>query len=139
MRVRPVGYEVWKSMRKRCNNPRCQDFPNYGGRGIRVCARWDSFKLFWNDMGPTYTPGLSLDRQDTNGNYEPGNCRWASWKTQERNRRNNRMVNTPWGVITRAEAIERVGLDNGIVKSRTRRGWTLEEALFTPRGKYAFS
>lgn len=79
-------YPIWKTMRMRCNNPNNHKYANYGGRGIRVCERWSDFKTFLDDMGPSFTEGLSLDRIDVNGHYEPGNCRWATYKVQANNR-----------------------------------------------------
>ena len=73
-------------MKVRCLNKENHKFPDYGGRGIRICERWHSFDAFLADMGPR-PPGTSLDRIDVNGNYEPGNCRWADAKTQRANRR----------------------------------------------------
>lgn len=77
-------YAAWTSMRKRCKD---LDNPNYGGRGIKVCERWNSFENFYADMGERPGPEYSLDRIDNDGSYEPSNCRWATKKEQTTNRR----------------------------------------------------
>jgi hypothetical protein len=85
IKVTPA-YNAWRSMRQRCGNPKCRNYPNYGGRGIVVCFRWELFDNFLADMGER-PPGRSLDRIDNNGNYEPGNCRWATHSQQQANKR----------------------------------------------------
>ena len=77
-------------MLDRCFNPGCKDWHRYGGRGITVCERWRDYNNFLADMGRKPSPALSIDRYpDNNGNYEPGNCRWATAKQQSANRRNS--------------------------------------------------
>ena len=85
-------------MRRRCLQPNDKDWNNYGARGITVCERWaTSFDAFWEDMGPTYKPMLSLERVDNNGPYSPSNCRWATAQEQARNTRNTVWLDTPKG------------------------------------------
>jgi hypothetical protein len=84
MRNMPKSYKVWLAMRSRCNNPNFWAYSYYGGRGIKVCARWDSYANFAADMGEPN--GLTLDRIDNDGDYTPDNCRWTSRLEQSRNR-----------------------------------------------------
>lgn len=89
------AYWVWRSMQDRCRLPTHQAYHNYGARGIAVCAAWASFPQFWKDMGPTYLPGLTLEREDNNKGYSPENCSWATHKAQARNRRSSLAVDIP--------------------------------------------
>lgn len=88
---RSATYTTWRSMISRTTNPNVHNYKNYGGRGITVCDRWFDFKNFLKDMGEKPV-GLTLERIDNNKGYEPGNCRWATWKEQAANRRPARKV-----------------------------------------------
>ena len=86
VRTKRPEYNVWESMLTRCRNPRHHTYPDYGGRGITVCERWFSFDNFYEDMGPR-PRGYWIERRDNDGNYEPGNCHWATPKEQAYNTR----------------------------------------------------
>lgn len=98
-KVIPPLYHVWRSMRDRCTNPHFKQWKDYGGRGIRVCKRWDSYALFVADMGPRPN-GYLLDRINNDKGYSPSNCRWATRSQQQLNQRVTRKV-----VIGRKEYI----------------------------------
>ena len=84
-------YSVWSGMKRRCFNPNEQNYAYYGGRGITICPEWaESFETFYRDMGPRPSDDLSIDRIDVDGNYEPGNCRWATATEQSSNQRRSK-------------------------------------------------
>lgn len=80
-------YQIWNNMVQRCNNRNVDSYEYYGGRGIKVCDRWLDINNFIDDMYPTYQKGLSIDRINADGNYEPSNCRWVTQEVQARNKR----------------------------------------------------
>jgi hypothetical protein len=131
---RTPEYRAWIEMWQRCTSTKKRGFDLYGGRGIRVQARWRKFENFFADIGRKPTAAHSLDRKDTNGNYGPKNCRWATRKEQQRNRRDNRMV-TAFRRIQplRAWAEERK-IHPNTLDWRLQHGWTPEEALRTASG-----
>ena len=121
------AWEVWHSMKQRCNDPNHPAYHNYGGRGITVCDEWQhSFENFWQDMGSTYQRGLELDRRDNNKGYSPENCRWVPRKINVRNRRSNRFIETPLGRMTVAEYAERTGIGVTTLLYRISHGWAPE-------------
>lgn len=119
-------------MKERCYNQNNHKYPDYGGRGIKVCNAWrESFETFLRDMGPR-PPGTSIDRIDNDGNYDPGNCRWATPAEQGANRRNNIRVEWQGQRMILRDAIERAGLPRKAVEHRLKRGWDVNRALSTP-------
>lgn len=126
-------YRTWANMLDRCRNHNNSDFFYYGGRGIKVCDRWkNSFENFLEDMGerPKRT---SIDRIDNNGNYEPGNCRWATKKEQNNNQRSNINLTFNGKTQTTAQWADELGMNSGTVRYRVNKlGWSAEKALTTP-------
>ena len=106
---RSPTYLSWQAMHYRCKNPKCSGYERYGGAGITVCERWQSFEVFLADMGER-PAGMTLDRKNSAGNYEPENCKWSPWHEQEGNRRNNVFVVMFGERIHTAEAARRLGL-----------------------------
>lgn len=133
-RKREKLYYVWAGMRQRCNNPNNRQYKDYGGRGISVCAEWESFLQFKTDMGPRPDGGM-LDRIDNDGNYTPENCRWSTRKQQNSNRRNCIYVMCDGERVTLKEYCRRKNLKyRPIVKRIQDRNWPIEIALSVPVG-----
>lgn len=127
-------YLTWRSMRARCENPNDPAYPRYGGRGVTVADAWTSFEVFLLDMGPR-PAGCSLDRwPDNSGNYEPGNCRWATRSEQALNTRANRVIEANGMRKTISEWARDLGLDPSAINYRIKKmGWSDERAVTTPR------
>jgi hypothetical protein len=127
MRDHPL-YKTWCEMRYRCENPNKHNFRYYGGRGISVCVRWQDFEAFAEDMG-VRPEGMTLDRIDPNGNYEPENCRWATKKQQMNNRGNyNRILTVKGRRVTMTQASRLWRVPVGTIWMRLKLGWGEEDA-----------
>jgi len=122
-------YQIWTSMRSRCNNPNHRFYHQYGGRGIRVCEAWASFEAFWRDMGPSWREGLTLERRNNDLGYSPDNCIWASRKTQANNRSNSRFVTFAGETKTIAQWAEEKGIPRHRIVCGIKAGRPLEELL----------
>lgn len=115
------AHRIWCAMRLRCNDPSNSNYPRWGGRGISVCERWEKFENFLADMG--FPPdGLTIERIDNNGNYEPGNCRWATRFEQAQNKRDTRLVNVGGETVSMEEAARRLGMSGTSLGRRLDKG-----------------
>jgi hypothetical protein len=127
-------YTAWAQMKSRCDNPNNRFYACYGGRGIGYCESWKNFEDFLADMGEA-PEGLTLDREDNSKGYSKANCRWASRKTQQNNRRNTRMIEFEGKSWPKQEIAEKFGIDPHTLMNRLKRGWTIEKALTFPVDK----
>ena len=125
-------YASWVAILARCETPSHKNYGTYGGRGIHVCERWHDFTKFVDDMGPRPSRSHSIDRIDNNGNYEPGNCRWATYAQQSRNTRRNIWVSHNGETLTMTDWANKHNLSVPTLKARLKRGWPIERALTTP-------
>lgn len=126
-------YQIYHGMKQRCCNPDERAFPNYGGRGIKVCDRWlEGFENFIADMGPRPSKKHSIDRIDNNGNYEPGNCRWTTIDVQLFNRRTTSFVTYEGVTKPIREWCAELNMKLVTFKGRIRRGWTVEKLINQP-------
>jgi predicted nucleic acid-binding Zn ribbon protein len=134
-------HTVWLGLRNRCNNPKTEKYPRYGGRGIKVCSEWDIWENFaeW-----AYANGYdrdapkmqcTLDRIDNNGNYCPENCRWVSNKEQQRNTSQNVYLTFDGETLIIQDWSTRTGISVSGIRNRLDRGWSVEDTLSTPKKK----
>lgn len=129
-----AAYAVWCNMKTRCYNPNSTFYADYGGRGITVCQRWrESFTAFYADMGER-PDGMTIERGDNDGAYEPGNCYWATRKAQSRNRRGRRYVSANGKTLSLAEWSDLNGVSIGTMWERLRLGWDAEKVVNTRVG-----
>lgn len=127
-----IEYALYRGMIGRCANEGAGNYEYYGGRGIKVCARWkgrNGFANFWNDMGPRPSPQHSIERRDTNGPYAPNNCYWATAEEQAQNKRNTRRIELDGTIISLRKACRIRGISYDLVLQRVQRGWSIERAF----------
>jgi hypothetical protein len=126
-------YRSWANMISRCTHPKNKNWNRYGGRGIKVCDKWRlSFKAFLQDMGEK-PQGLTIDRIDNSGNYEPGNCRWATVQEQMQNTCQTKLLQFGGESMGLAAWGRKLGIKKETILDRLRRGWGLEKTLTTRR------
>lgn len=131
-------YKSWADMRARCDDPKNKEFKNYGGRGIKYCERWKDFENWFADMGRRPSPKHTIDRKNTNGNYEPDNCRWATQKVQANNRTNNHRITFNSETLTLSEWSHRTGIPERTLYARiVDYHWPIDRALsvLSPQSK----
>lgn len=126
-------YKRWLNIKDRCLNPNNKRYSVYGGRGIMICAEWLSdFESFYNwSMMNGYSPKLTIDRRDVNGNYSPGNCRWITNKEQQNNRTDNSFITHNGITLTRQQWVDRTGIKYETLRFRYNKGWR-GDRLFQP-------
>jgi hypothetical protein len=115
-------YRIWASMKTRCSSPNNTSYSRYGGRGIKVCDRWQEFENFYADMGDA-PKGMTLDRVDVDGDYTPENCRWATAQEQQNNMRSNQHITYQGKTQTLAQWARELGLSYSALGYRYRNGW----------------
>lgn len=122
--------QIHRAMKRRCLNPNCYEYKDYGGRGITICDEWMEFKPFYEwAMKNGYSDNLTIDRIDNNGNYEPNNCRWADWYMQANNTRTNRFLTYNGKTQTVAEWARELNISPKTLENRVTQGWGDEKAL----------
>lgn len=126
-------FGIWHSMIERCENPHCRAYKDYGDRGISVCEEWHESKNFFDwALANGYSEELSIDRIDVDGNYEPGNCRWADTYTQANNTRKNHYLTINGETKTVAQWAAQNNISYKLVYARIKMGWSFEEAVTKP-------
>ncbi|SMC38217.1 hypothetical protein SAMN02745168_0607 [Papillibacter cinnamivorans DSM 12816] len=127
-------YKIWSGMIRRCENQKAAEYHNYGGRGISICLEWraDFQSFFQWAKRSGYRNGLTIDRINNDGNYEPRNCRWATRKEQSRNMRTNHLVTYSGATKPISEWSEMFGVSAENIRRRLQDGWPVRDALVTP-------
>jgi hypothetical protein len=125
-----LEYNIWQSMKQRCYDSNHKAYNHYGGRGIAMCEEWRTdFWKFLEDMGKRPSKLHSIDRINVNGNYEPDNCRWATMKEQQNNRRNNVLLTYNNKTQTQAQWANELGISEKTISSRLALGWSISEVF----------
>lgn len=127
-------YNIWRGMKRRCDNKAVRSYARYGGRGIRVCERWLDYQNFLADMGEVPSQTHSIERNNNDGNYEPGNCRWATPAEQNRNTRQNINITIDGKTMCAADWAIQFGLSAKTIRARIARGWSGVDAVLRPSG-----
>lgn len=119
-------------MKQRCTNPNATGYDRYGGRGISLCERWRDYTTFLADMGERPSNRYTIERSNNDGDYEPGNCRWATRKEQGQNRASSRLIRYNNEVRTVIQWCEHLKLDEELVRSRLKLKWPFDKIISRP-------
>lgn len=123
--------QIWRGIKYRCLNPRSTSFRYYGARGITICEEWkNSFQAFFSHVGRRPVPGLTIERIDNNGHYEPGNVKWGTRREQARNSRRNVQITIAGETRLLIDWARAFGIDQSKIQKRVGRGLTWEDAIF---------
>lgn len=128
-------YRIWADMKSRCTLPTAKYYKNYGGRGIKICDEWSNDFVIFREWAYAngYADDLTIDRIDSNGNYEPSNCRWATWKEQENNTSHNVVITYNDKTMTLHQWSECLNIPYDTLRTRVvKRGWEIERAFTQP-------
>lgn len=130
-------YEIWWGMKKRCFYPKAKFYKDYGGRGVTIAHEWLDFATFYSwAMENGYSEGLTIERKDVNGNYEPGNCKWIPLTKQMRNTRSNHLITYQNQTRCMTEWAEIMNLKVETLFHRLKSGWDIEKALTQPLRRF---
>ena len=123
-------YKAWQRIIQRCNNVNFVQWKDYGGRGIKICARWlESFDNFYADMGDLPSDKHTIERIDNNGDYEPDNCKWDTMRNQRRNARSNRLITFNGETLCMRDWETKLGFGRNVIAWRLDHGWSVEKTL----------
>lgn len=128
-------YQIWNSMKQRCENPNAISYPRYGGKGITVCEEWKKSFIAFRDwaLSHGYADNLTIDRKSNSGNYCPENCRWVTNKEQQNNTSYNRLYTYNGETFNIMQWAEKMGMHPNMLYKRLLRGWSIEKALTTKK------
>lgn len=132
-RAKPRAYRVWYGMKTRCYNKKVPEYKRYGGRGIKICERWMDIENFLEDMGES-PKDMTIERINNDGDYEPGNCKWATQKEQHNNTRRNVILKYNGLSLTMVQWAERLNISRACLWARINEmNWPIEKALSLPK------
>lgn len=131
-RTRTPEHRTWVNIRARCGDPKHISYKYYGAKGVKVSPQWDAFSTFLRDMGMRPSKDHSIDRIDPDGDYAPGNCRWATEIEQQNNRRNTKWITLYGDTHSESEWCRIRGFRAQVIGQRLRRGWSIRDAIWKP-------